>query len=57
VTTASGLVTQRLGGFPKDGDRLAVGQFELTVIETDGNRVTRLRLARNKEAATPPAAT
>lgn len=54
VTTASGLVTQRLGGFPKDGDRLTLGPFELVVIETDNNRVTRLRLSR-LPAVAPPA--
>jgi CBS domain containing-hemolysin-like protein len=52
VTTTSGLVTQRLGGFAKSGDRLALGNCELTVEETDGPRVTRLKLARRVE---PPA--
>jgi CBS domain containing-hemolysin-like protein len=46
VTTTNGLVTQRLGGFAKPGDRLALGNYELVVEETDGPRVTRLRLAR-----------
>jgi CBS domain containing-hemolysin-like protein len=39
-------VTHRLGGFAKPGDRLALGNYELTVEETDGPRVTRLKLAR-----------
>jgi CBS domain containing-hemolysin-like protein len=51
VTTTSGLVTQRLGGFAKPGDRLALGNCELTVEETDGPRVTRLKLARRVEPA------
>jgi CBS domain containing-hemolysin-like protein len=46
VTTLSGLVTQRLGGFPKAGNRISLGTWELTVEETDSLRVTRLRLAR-----------
>jgi CBS domain containing-hemolysin-like protein len=46
VTTTSGLVTQRLGGFAQPGDRLTVGNYELTVEETDGPRVTRLKLVR-----------
>ncbi|MBK9139665.1 MAG: HlyC/CorC family transporter [Verrucomicrobia bacterium] len=56
VTTVSGFVTQRLGGFPKSGDRLALGPFELRVIETEENRVTRLRLVRTSPpgAATGP---
>ena len=46
VTTTSGLVTQRAGGFPKEGDVLALGAFELRVEALDGPRVTRLRLLR-----------
>jgi len=51
ITTASGWVTQRLGGFPKVGDLLAIGDFELRVEEMDGLRVARLRLARVKAAS------
>ncbi|HLP76225.1 MAG TPA: transporter associated domain-containing protein, partial [Candidatus Paceibacterota bacterium] len=50
VTTASGLVTQRLGGFPKAGDTLNVGQFELRVEEMDGPRVSRLKVSRRPAA-------
>ena len=46
ITTTSGFVTQRLGGFPKPGDRLVIGHGELTVEEVDGLRVTRLRLRK-----------
>jgi CBS domain containing-hemolysin-like protein len=46
VTTTSGWVTQRLGGFPKVGDTLTVGPCELRVEELDGTRVGRLRVAR-----------
>lgn len=46
VTTTSGLVTQRLGGFPKEGDSLALGEFELRVEVLDGTRVEKLRLMR-----------
>lgn len=46
VTTASGWITQRLGGFPKVGDVVRVGAFELRVEEMNGPRVARLRLAR-----------
>ncbi|HZR18266.1 MAG TPA: hemolysin family protein [Verrucomicrobiae bacterium] len=46
ITTASGWVTHRLGGFPRKGDVVPVGNYELTVEEIDGMRVSRLRLAR-----------
>jgi CBS domain containing-hemolysin-like protein len=46
VTTASGWVTQRLGGFPKVGDTVTVGSHELRVEETDGMRVARLKVTK-----------
>ena len=46
ISTTSGWVTQRLGGFPKRGDLLRLGQYELRVEETDGARVARLQLKR-----------
>src|SRR6266487_1431802 len=46
VTTTSGWVTHRLGGFPKPGDTLAAGAYELRVEEMDGTRVGRLKLSR-----------
>jgi CBS domain containing-hemolysin-like protein len=46
VTTTSGWVTLRLGGFPKVGDTLAVGGFQLQVEEMDDTRVARLQLRR-----------
>jgi len=45
-TTVSGLVTQKLGGFPKVGDVVTVGNCELRVEEMDGMRVARLRVIR-----------
>jgi magnesium and cobalt exporter, CNNM family len=55
ITTASGWVTQRLGGFPKTGDVLVVGAFDLRVEETDGMRVARLSITRR--AGTEPSFT
>ena len=49
VTTASGWMTQKLGGFPKTGDTLAVGRCELRVEEMDGLRVARLKVSRRSE--------
>jgi CBS domain containing-hemolysin-like protein len=46
ITTANGWVTQRLGGFPKVGDVVPVGDYELRVEEMDGVRVGRLQLKR-----------
>lgn len=46
VATASGWVTERLGGFPKSGDALTVGNFDLRVEEMDGARVGRLKITK-----------
>lgn len=46
VTTTSGWVTHRLGGFPKVGDVVAIGGYELRVEEMDDTRVARLQLKR-----------
>lgn len=46
LATTSGLVTHRLGGFPRAGDCVDLGDFRLCVMETDGPRVTRLKLTR-----------
>jgi CBS domain containing-hemolysin-like protein len=46
VATASGFVTQRLGGFPKTGDRFTAGNYELHVEEMDGLRVAKLKITQ-----------
>jgi CBS domain containing-hemolysin-like protein len=46
VTTSSGWVTHRLGGFPKQGDVLRVGAYEMRVEEMDGARVARLSMRK-----------
>lgn len=51
VTTTSGWMTQRLGGFPKAGDVLTVGNFELRVEEMDEMRVARLKVSKRGEGA------
>jgi CBS domain containing-hemolysin-like protein len=51
VATASGWLTEKLGGFPKSGDTLMVGNFELRVEEMDGTRVGRLKIIRRTESA------
>lgn len=52
VLTASGLVTQRLGGFPRTGDTIQLSKSLLTVMETDGHTVTKI--AVKKEPEPPP---
>ena len=46
ITTTSGWVTHKLGGFPKTGDVVKVGACELRVEEIDGSRVARLRMTK-----------
>jgi CBS domain containing-hemolysin-like protein len=56
ITTLSGWVTQRLGGFPKVGDSLTIGACELRVEAMDGMRVQRLKLTkRAPDASSQPA--
>jgi CBS domain containing-hemolysin-like protein len=50
IATTSGWVTQALGGFPKTGDVIPVGNYQLRIEETDGMRVSRLKLTRNPDA-------
>ena len=51
ITTVSGWVTQRLGGFPKVGDVLTIGACELRVEEMAGMRVARLKLTKGQSRA------
>jgi len=53
VSSASGWVTQRLGGFPREGDTVPAGAFVIRVEETRGARVTRLRVLRTTATPTP----
>jgi len=49
ITTVSGWVTHRLEGFPKSGDVLTVGAYELRVEEMQRTRVARLRVTKRPE--------
>ena len=49
VTTASGWLTHKLGGFPKIGDTVRVGIHDLRVEEMDGPRVARLSVTKAGE--------
>ena len=46
ISTTSGLVTLRLGGFPKEQDVIMIGDFRLQVEVVDGSRVEKLKLTR-----------
>ncbi len=46
ITTTSGWITHRLGGFPKTGDVVTFGGCEFKVLEMDETRVARLHLRR-----------
>jgi CBS domain containing-hemolysin-like protein len=54
ITTASGWMTQRLGGFPKAGDTLKLGACELRVAEMDGMKVARLTITKAPPIAGTP---
>lgn len=54
IATVNGWITQRLGGFPKEGDVVAVGVCELRVEEMDGLRVARLKVTRRTGSALQP---
>jgi CBS domain containing-hemolysin-like protein len=47
IATASGWVTQKLGGFPKVGDIVRAGPCELRVEEMDGPLVARLKITKH----------
>jgi CBS domain containing-hemolysin-like protein len=53
AATVSGWVTQRLGGFPKVGDTLKMGNCELRVEGLDGPRVARLKITKRAEPLAP----
>ena len=48
TTTASGWLTEKLGGFPKLNDVVTMGNFELRVETMDGTRVAKLKVSRKK---------
>ena len=52
ISSISGLMTQRLGSFPAEGDKIVLGDYEMEVIETDGPRVEKVRLAKRNEVDT-----
>jgi CBS domain containing-hemolysin-like protein len=50
ITTTSGWMTHRLGGFPKVGDVVTLANCELRVEEMEDTRVARLQLRRTRSS-------
>ena len=48
IASVSGLMTQRLGSFPTEGDKIILGEYEMKVLETDGPRVEKVKLKKTK---------
>jgi len=50
VATLGGYVVEKAGGFPKEGERVDLGEWECTVLKTDGRRVQQVSLRRKPAA-------
>lgn len=50
ISSISGLMTQRLGSFPAEGDKIILGNYNMEVLETDGPTVEKVRLSKRREA-------
>ena len=48
ISSISGLMTQRLGSFPAEGDKIILGEYDMEVLETDGPRVEKVRLSKRR---------
>jgi putative hemolysin len=51
--TVGGLIYHRIGGVPKPGDRVSVDGLDLTVESTDGRRVGKVLVVRNRRPEEP----
>jgi putative hemolysin len=51
--TVGGLIYHRIGGVPKPGDQVIVDGLTLTVETTDGRRVGKVLVVRDREAGEP----
>ena len=48
ISSISGLMTQRLGSFPTEGDKILLGEFEMEVLETDGPKVEKVSIKKQR---------
>ena len=53
VSTVGGYVTHVLGHLPRQGEQAQVGDYLVTVLETDGRRIGKLRFVRQAPAEAP----
>jgi len=49
VSTIGGHVTDLMGHLPKAGEQVRVGDFDATILKTDGKRIEQLKLVRSSE--------
>jgi len=56
ISTASGWITQRLGRFPRVGDAVHFGNWELRIEAMTGTRVRRMKLSRQSHRGVPTSA-
>jgi CBS domain containing-hemolysin-like protein len=54
ITTTSGYITHKLGGFPKVGEVIQIGHYLLRVEEMEGPKVARLNLTKLPEPNARP---
>ena len=54
ISTLGGFVTAQIGRIPRQGDRVPVEGWELTVVEVKGRRVTKVLAARRPGVAAEP---
>jgi len=42
--TISGMILERLGRFPKDGEKLQIGNFQISILRTDKLRIRFVKI-------------
>jgi CBS domain containing-hemolysin-like protein len=48
VSTLGGYVTSLLGHLPQSGESVRIGEYRVTIINTDGRRVRQLRFEKRR---------
>jgi hypothetical protein len=54
MTTIAGIAFRHLDRLPRQGDKVTVEGFEITVLEMDAHRIARVRVAKGGTPDTPP---
>ena len=55
MTTVGGVLFRRLDRLPRAGDQVQIEDLLMTVLEMDGHRIARVRVARGEKLTVPPA--